>query len=85
MKFFIGLVLRDERAAIPMGSYQGASGVTFSLPSVVGRVGVVSVSRPELTNEERKALANGRSTPVTNAVGYCQDEQFPGVPGDSRC
>jgi L-lactate dehydrogenase len=50
------IVLRDERAAIPIGSYQPASGVTLSLPSVVGRVGVISVLQPDLSDEERRAL-----------------------------
>src|SRR3989440_5165914 len=50
------IVLRDERAAIPIGSYQPASGVTLSLPSVVGRVGVISVLQPDLSDEERSAL-----------------------------
>ena len=50
------IVLRDERAAIPVGSYQGAFGVTLSLPSVVGRSGVVEVLQPDLTPEERSGL-----------------------------
>jgi len=50
------MVLRDERAAIPVGSYQSALGVTLSLPSVVGRVGVVAVLHPDMTPEERSRL-----------------------------
>jgi L-lactate dehydrogenase len=50
------MVLRDERAAIPIGSYQHALGVTLSLPSVVGRAGVVEVLQPELTPEELSGL-----------------------------
>ena len=50
------MVLRDERAAIPVGSYQRALGVTLSLPSVVGRVGVVAVLQPDLTPQERNGL-----------------------------
>ena len=49
-------MLRDERAAIPVGSYQRAFGVTLSLPSVVGRSGVVAVLQPDLTPEERSRL-----------------------------
>jgi len=52
------MVLRDERAAIPIGSYQKAFGVTLSLPSIVGRAGVMSVLQPELSAEERKGLEN---------------------------
>jgi L-lactate dehydrogenase len=50
------IVLRDERAVIPIGSYQRAMGVTLSLPSVIGRVGVISVLQPDLTAVERSAL-----------------------------
>jgi L-lactate dehydrogenase len=50
------MVLRDEHAAIPIGSYQRAFGVTLSLPSIVGRTGVMSVLQPELSAEERKGL-----------------------------
>jgi L-lactate dehydrogenase len=49
-------VLRDEGAAIPIGSYHHGFGVTLSLPSVVGRRGIVSVLQPELTSEERAGL-----------------------------
>jgi L-lactate dehydrogenase len=50
------MVLRDERAAIPIGSYQRAFGVTLSLPSIVGSAGVISVMQPELSDEERSEL-----------------------------
>ena len=50
------IVLRDERAAIPIGSYQREFGVTLSLPSVVGHAGVVEVMQPELSPAERGAL-----------------------------
>jgi L-lactate dehydrogenase len=50
------MVLRDERAAIPIGSYQRGLGVTLSLPSIIGRDGVVAVLQPELTAEERSGL-----------------------------
>ena len=51
------MVLRDERAAIPIGSYQREFGVTLSLPSVVGSGGVVSVMQPVLSVEEQSGLA----------------------------
>jgi L-lactate dehydrogenase len=50
------MVLRDERAAIPIGSYQPSLGVTLSLPSIVGSHGVVAVLQPELSAEEAKGL-----------------------------
>jgi L-lactate dehydrogenase len=49
-------VLRDERAAIPIGSYQREFGVTLSLPSIVGHAGVLEVMQPELSPAERSAL-----------------------------
>jgi L-lactate dehydrogenase len=50
------MVLRDERTVIPIGSFQTAFGVTLSLPSVVGRVGVISVLQPDLSAEEHRGL-----------------------------
>ena len=49
-------VLRNERAAIPIGSYQHTLGVTLSLPSIVGRDGVVAVLQPDMAPEERSRL-----------------------------
>src|ERR1700736_6440115 len=37
------IVLRDERAVIPIGSYHDRFGVTLSLPSIVGREGVFRI------------------------------------------
>jgi L-lactate dehydrogenase len=53
------MVLRDERAVIPIGSYNDRFGVTLSLPSIVGRSGVVRSFEPEMSPEERQALAVG--------------------------
>jgi L-lactate dehydrogenase len=50
------MVLRDERSAIPIGSYQREFGVTLSLPSVVGRGGVTAILPPDLSAEERDGL-----------------------------
>jgi L-lactate dehydrogenase len=50
------MVLRDERAAIAIGSYHRAFGVTLSLPTVVGRTGVVAVLQPDLAPDERSGL-----------------------------
>ncbi len=49
-------VLRDERIVIPAGSYHARYGVTFTLPSVLGREGVIEVLEPELSAGERQAL-----------------------------
>ena len=50
------IVLNDERAVIPIGSYQKDFGVTLSLPSVLGRRGIVEVLEPEMSDEERRGL-----------------------------
>jgi L-lactate dehydrogenase len=50
------MVLNDERAVVPIGSYQKSFGVTLSLPSVVGRGGVIEVLEPEMSDEEREGL-----------------------------
>jgi L-lactate dehydrogenase len=49
-------VFRDERAIFPVATYQPAYGVTLSLPSVVGKGGVMRVLEPPMSADERKAL-----------------------------
>ncbi len=49
-------VLRDEHAVMPIGSYNPRYDVTLSMPSVVGRAGVVRVLDPEMSDEERRKL-----------------------------
>jgi L-lactate dehydrogenase len=52
------IVLRDEQAVIPIGSFNSRYGVTLSLslPSVLGRQGVAQVFEPEMSEDERPAL-----------------------------
>jgi L-lactate dehydrogenase len=50
------IVLRDERAVLPIGSYHDRFGVTLSLPSIVGRSGVIRILEPEMSPEEERAL-----------------------------
>jgi L-lactate dehydrogenase len=50
------IVIRDERAVIPIGSFNRKFGVTLSLPSVVGQYGVTEILDPEMSNEEWQAL-----------------------------
>lgn len=50
------MVLRDERSAIPIGSYQRDFGVTLSLPSILGRGGIIRVLQPDLSVDEREGL-----------------------------
>jgi L-lactate dehydrogenase len=62
------MILRDERAVIPIGSYQKQFGVTLSLPSIVGRNGVEAVLAPELSDEEREGLQKSADT-LKDALG----------------
>jgi L-lactate dehydrogenase len=50
------IVLRDERAVIPIGSFNRKFGVTLSLPSVIGRHGVIEILDPDMSIEERQGL-----------------------------
>jgi L-lactate dehydrogenase len=50
------MILRDERSAIPISSYQREFDVTLSLPSIVGRHGVTAILQPDLSAEERDGL-----------------------------
>ena len=50
------VVLRDEQAVVPVGSYNARYDVTVSLPSVVGRSGVNEVLWPEMSDDETHAF-----------------------------
>lgn len=63
-------VLRDERALFPVGSYQARCGVTLSLPSVVGRSGVVEVLSPAMSEDETRAFEHSAET-LKNALAKC--------------
>jgi L-lactate dehydrogenase len=52
------IVLRDERAVIPVGSYHKEFGVVFSLPSILGANGVEQAVMPSMSDEEKQALHN---------------------------
>jgi L-lactate dehydrogenase len=56
------MVLNDEHAVIPIGSYQKNFGVTLSLPSMVGRDGIPEVLEPEMLDEEREGLLRSAET-----------------------
>src|SRR6202163_4695073 len=56
------MVLRDERAVIPIGSFNEKFGVTLSLPSVLGRTGVTEILEPEMSAEERQGLEKSADT-----------------------
>lgn len=50
------MILRDERAVIPIGKFNPKYGTTLSVPSVVGRNGVEQTLEADLSDEERKGL-----------------------------
>jgi L-lactate dehydrogenase len=56
------IVLRDERAVIPIGVYNSKYGVTFSLPSIIGKNGCSKIFDPPLSVEEAKGLERSIQT-----------------------
>lgn len=56
------MIGRDERAVVPVGSYQPAYGVTLSLPSRLGKGGVAEVLAPTLGEDEARALDESAAT-----------------------
>src|SRR5713226_3005819 len=56
------IVLRDERAVIPIGSYNATYGVTLSMPSVLGQTGVAQILEPAMSQDERHALQRSADT-----------------------
>ena len=50
------MVLQDERAVIPIGSYNPKYGVTLSLPSIVTREGLPQILEPDISNAEQQRL-----------------------------
>ena len=64
-------VLRDERSVFPVAAYQQAYGVTLSLPSVVGRGGVIRTLETPMSAEERTALEHSAER-LKTAAGRLQ-------------
>jgi len=50
------IILRDEHAVIPIGSFNRSFGTTISLPSVLGHDGVSRIIMPEMSDSERELL-----------------------------
>ena len=48
--------LTNPRIVVPIGSYNADYGVTFSMPSVLGRTGVEQILEPSMSADERTAL-----------------------------
>jgi L-lactate dehydrogenase len=63
------IVLRDERAVLPIGSYNEKYGVTLSLPSIVGRSGVIRILEPEMSLEEEQALERSAASLKKSEAG----------------
>src|SRR6202171_528392 len=60
------IVLRDERAVIPIGVYNSKYGVTFSVPSTIGKNGCSKIFDPPLSAEEARGLE--RSTQILQNI-----------------
>lgn len=56
------IVLRDERVLLPIGAYSEKYGTTLSLPSILGRGGIVRTLAPSLSPEEARALEKSAET-----------------------
>ena len=56
------MIGRDERAVVPIGSWNPEYGVTLSVPSVVARTGVTRLLRADLSADEREALQRSAET-----------------------
>lgn len=55
-------IMQDKRAAMPVSALQqgayGISGICLSLPTVIGRSGVIKIIESDVADEEREALHN---------------------------
>jgi L-lactate dehydrogenase len=69
------ILVRDEPAVIPVASYNPEYRVTLSLPSVLGRHGVVRTLEPPLSDNERAALRHSAET-LKSALAQIQRSQF---------
>jgi L-lactate dehydrogenase len=49
-------MLRDEKAAFPIGVYNPKFDVALSMPTIVGIGGAVRILDPEMSESERQAL-----------------------------
>jgi len=56
------IVLRNERAVIPIGVFNRKFGVTLSMPGILGRNGVSRILEPAMTQEELQGLQRSAET-----------------------
>jgi L-lactate dehydrogenase len=56
------IVLRDERAVVPIGVFNPKFGATLSMPAMLGRSGVSRILEPAMTEEEVQRLERSAAT-----------------------
>ena len=56
------IVVRDERAAVPIGVFNPKFGVTLSIPGILGRNGVSRILEPAMSQEELQGLQRSADT-----------------------
>jgi L-lactate dehydrogenase len=56
------IVLRNERAVIPIGVFNPKFGVTLSMPGILGRNGVSRILEPAMSEEELQGLQRSADT-----------------------
>jgi L-lactate dehydrogenase len=56
------IVLRDERAVVPIGVFNPKFGVTLSMPGILGRSGVSRILEPAMSEEELEGLQRSADT-----------------------
>jgi L-lactate dehydrogenase len=56
------IVLRDERAVIPIGVFNPKFGVTLSIPGILRRSGVSRILEPAVSGEELQGLRRSADT-----------------------
>jgi L-lactate dehydrogenase len=56
------IVLRDERAVVPIGVFNPKFGLTLSMPGILGRNGVSRILEPTMSEEEFQGLQRSADT-----------------------
>jgi L-lactate dehydrogenase len=56
------IVVRDERAVVPIGVFNPKFGITLSMPGILGRNGVSRILEPAMSEEELQGLQRSADT-----------------------
>jgi L-lactate dehydrogenase len=56
------IVVRDERAVVPIGVFNPRFGVTLSMPGILGRNGVSRILEPAMSEEDLQGLQRSADT-----------------------